>query len=204
MAELDERLAALLARARASLMIEASDAATQRIDARLQAVAAELALEWITGERRFENQSQQTEHWLARFYEELFTDEQPQPTRIYARFGLPLPRSQYVSRLLLARRTNQWRDAARREVLTALESVEARSKEAGKDKATKTQRFELSLSRGGFEQLVVLYDFMVGAISGQNRPAPPKQNPSPGSLVWFSVTAETVLGLIELLRRANP
>ena len=35
---------------------------------RLQAVAAELALEWITGERRFESQSQQTEYWLARLY----------------------------------------------------------------------------------------------------------------------------------------
>jgi len=201
MPEPGRRLAALLERAKGSLAIEASDATKRAIDERLQTVAAEIALEWITGDRRFENQSQQTEHWLARLYEELFADEQPDPTKIYARFGLPLPRAKYLSRLLLARRTSQWREAARREVLTALESVEAKSKAAEAGKAAKTQRFDLSLSRGGFEQLVVLYDFLAGAVSGQNRPAPPKHNPSPGSLVWFSITAETVLSLLPQLRK---
>jgi hypothetical protein len=92
MADETSRLAALTERAQQSLSVEASDGARERLRERLQTVAAELALEWIVGERRFENQSQQTEYWLARFYEEIFLDEQPEATRIYARFGLPLPR----------------------------------------------------------------------------------------------------------------
>jgi hypothetical protein len=201
MADPDERLAALLASARETLAVEASPEAVKRIDERLRAIAAELALEWITGARRFENQSQQTEHWLARLYEELFPDEQPDATRLYARFSLPLPRAQYLARLLLARRTAQWREAARREVLVALESFEDKAKEAEKCKAARTQRFDLSLSRGGYEQLIVIYDFLAGSVTGQNRPAPPKRNPSSGSLVWFSLTAETVLALLTEIRK---
>src|ERR1700733_7875312 len=104
MADTDTRLSDLLTRARSNLATDSSLDAQKLINAQLQAVAAELALEWITGERRFENQSQQTEHWLARLYEVLYPDEQPDATRIYTRFGFSLPRAQYLARLLLARR----------------------------------------------------------------------------------------------------
>jgi len=111
------RLNALLERGWQSLGVEASREAKERLQARLLTLAAELVLEWIVGERRFESQSQQTEYWLARVFEEILPDEQPEATRIYTRFGFPLPRSQYLARLLLARRAARWREAARREVL---------------------------------------------------------------------------------------
>ena len=74
--------------------------------------------------------SQQAEYWLARLYEDIFIDEQPEATRIYMRFQMPLPRAQYIARLMLARRTAQWRKAAREEVLRTLQRVEEKSKEA--------------------------------------------------------------------------
>lgn len=196
-----ERLDALLRKAIANLAAEASDADSRAMKDRLPAVAAELALEWISGERRFENQSQQTEHWLSRLYEALYPGEQPDATRIYARFGLPLPRAQYLTRLLLARRTGQWRDAARNEAIGALETIEEKSREAVQKRAGKTQRFELSLSRGGYEQLVVRYDLLAGAKGEQDRPVPLKRTPSSGSLVWFSIAAETAIALLEALRK---
>jgi hypothetical protein len=198
--EAPERLDALVARAMATLSIEASEEANNRLEGRLQSVAAELALEWITGERRFENQSQQTEHWLARLYEEIYADEQPDAGRIYARFTLPLPRAQYLARLLFARRTAQWRDAAHKEVLAELKRVEPKALEAEKMKAASTQRFDLNLSRGAYDQLVVLYDFLAKGIVGEERPAPPKKIPSSAALTWFSLTAETLLALLKLLR----
>jgi hypothetical protein len=201
MAEHPERLADLLAQARANLGMEASPEASKRLEERLQAVAAELALEWITGERRFENQSQQTEHWLARIYEEMFPDEQPDAARIYTRFNLPLPRAQYLARLLLARRTSQWRSAARREVVAALDGIAGKAREAEAAKAARTQRFDLSLSRGGFEELMVRYNLLVGGIAAQDRPAPPRRDPSSAALVWFSVTAETALRLLAAIPR---
>ncbi|CAN7487139.1 hypothetical protein LJR029_000907 [Caballeronia sp. LjRoot29] len=201
MSEFDDRIKELKARAQKSLGIEASAATKRRIEDRLHLVAQELVLEWVVGDRRFENQSQQTEHWLARLYEEVFSDEQPEANRIYARFGMPLPRSQYVARLLLARRSAQWRAAARAEAQTTLENVEAKSLEARKSKSASSQRFELSISPGGYDQLVVLYDFMASALSGPNRPAPPKRLPSSPSLIWFSITAEAVLALLELMRK---
>jgi hypothetical protein len=196
----DERLADLLERARKSLAVEASNTAHALLKDRLQSVAAELALEWIVGDRRFESQSQQTEYWLARLYEEIFTDEQPEATRIYTRFGLPLPRSQYLARLLLARRSTRWRTAARNELVAALEAIEAKAVAAEKAKSAQTQRFDLSLSRGGYDELIVLYDFMAGSIAGQSRPSPPKRIPSSPTLVWFSLTAEAALGLLKYLR----
>ncbi|MEZ5853029.1 MAG: hypothetical protein R3D68_20535 [Hyphomicrobiaceae bacterium] len=191
----------LLARATSNLSIQTSDASASLVRRRLESVAAELALEWIAGERRFESLSQQTEHWLARLYEELYRDEQPEATRIYARFGLPLPRAAYLTRLLLARNTGQWRDAAHREVLNSLNNVETKAQDAANAKAAKTQRFDLSLSRGGYEQLVVLYDFVARTTPSQDRPAPPRRNPSSGSLIWFSITAETALALLVILRK---
>lgn len=202
MADVDQSLQALLQRARASLVAEASDASKALIEARLEAVAASLALEWLVGDRRFESQGQQTEHWLARLYEELYPDEQPDATRLYLRFGLPLPRAQYVARLLLARRTGHWRNAARAEVTGALKVFEADAKKARDKDVSQTVRFDISLTRGGYDELVVLYDRLVGAIAGQNRPAPPKRvSGSSGKLAWFSVTAECLLALLDLIEK---
>jgi len=204
MAPANDPLTALLDRARSNLAIEASDTVRAKLDSRLQALAAELALEWIVGDKRFESQGQQTEHWLARIYEELFADEQPEAKQIYARFGFSLPRSQYIARLLLARRSSHWRTAARAEVKAALEAVEAKALVAQRAKSAQTQRFDLSLSRGGYDELVVLYDFMAGAVEGQNRPAPPKRIPSSPTLIWFSLTAQTALEILKLLRENKP
>lgn len=203
MTDASERLDALVARATATLSIEASDEARIRLEARLRTVAAELALEWITGERRFENQSQQTEHWLGRLYEEIYTDEQPDAGRIYARLTLPLPRAQYLARLLFARRTVHWRDAAQREVLGELTRVESKANEAEKMKSASTQRFDLSLSRGGYDQLIVLYDRLAKSMVGKERPAPPRKMPSSATLTFFSLTAETILALIKLMREGK-
>jgi hypothetical protein len=194
----------LLAKARDNLGAEASGAARQALEARLQSLAAELALEWIVGERRFESQGQQTEYWLARLYEELFVDEQPEATRLYARFGLSLARAQYLARLLLARRASHWRAAARVEVKALLAELEEGALGAQRADALKVQRFERSLSRGGYDELVVLYDAMASALHEDVRPAPPRRIPSSPSLVWFSVTAETVLKLLELVRKPAP
>ena len=103
--------------------------------------------------------------------------------------------------LLLLRRTSQWRHAAQKEIRTALEQVETRALAAQKAKAAHTQRFDLSLSRGGYDQLIVFYDFMIADIVDQGRrPAPPKRLPSSQSLTWFSLTAETALRLLAFLR----
>jgi hypothetical protein len=201
MADVDADLPELLARAKASLAVDASAAAKARIEARLEAVAASLALEWITGERRFESQGQQMEYWLGRLYEALFPDEQPDATRLYVRFGLPLPRAQYVTRLLLARRSAHWREAARNEVVGALETYEANARAAIKADAGSTTPYKISLSRGAYDEVVVIYDRMVGAIAGQDRPSPPRREPSSPTLVWFSITAQGVVALLDQIRK---
>lgn len=199
-----DRLEELLAKATANLGIEATEASKVRLQAKLRDIAAELALEWITGERRFESQGQQTEAWLARLYEDIYADEQPQAPRIYARFGLPLPRAQYLVRLLLARRTAQWREAARKEVLDCLAGVEAKSEAAIKKDQGATQRWELSLTRGGFEQLMIAYDFMAPETVGQTRPSPPRRLPSSPALTWFTIAADTTVALLAFLRKPAP
>ncbi len=202
MADIDEDLPRLLQRARASLATDASPETRQRLEDRLEAVAASLALEWITGERRFESQGQQMEYWLSRIYEALFPDEQPDATRLYVRFGLPLPRAQYVTRLLLARRSAHWREAANREVRAALETFEANARQAARgEDGGATTTFKISVSRGGYDELVVIYDRMVGAIAGQQRPSPPRREPSSPTLVWFSISAPGLIAILEQVRR---
>lgn len=66
MSEFDDRIKELKACAQKNLGIEASAATKRHIEDRLHLVAQELVLEWVVGDRRFENQSQQTEHRLAR------------------------------------------------------------------------------------------------------------------------------------------
>ena len=201
MADIDADLKDLLSTAQANLTIDASDKSTGEIKSRLQAVAASLALEWITGARRFESQGQQTEYWLARIYEALYPDEQPDATRLYVRFGLPLPRAQYVTRLLLARRSTHWREAARNEVTSALETFEKQAREAIKASAGATAIYKLSVSRGGWDELVVIYDRMVGPIASQDRPAPPRREPSSPTFVICSIAAPGLVALLDHIRK---
>ncbi|TSD89155.1 hypothetical protein FFK22_009275, partial [Mycobacterium sp. KBS0706] len=102
-----------VARAKAALEIDASPASRKRIESGYEALCVDLVSEWVLGERRHETQGQQAEAWIARFYDALHGDEQPDANRIYARYQLGLPRAQYLARLLRARRTAQWRAAAR-------------------------------------------------------------------------------------------
>ena len=188
-----------LARAKAALAIEASAAAKARIDSDYEGLCVDLVSEWILGEKRFESQGQQAEYWIARCYEALHRDEQPDPARIYARFQLGLPRAQYLARLLRARRSAQWRAAARAELRQALGQVEADARAAAAAGRVQVQRFDLSLSRGGYDELVALYDATAAALTGRNRPAPPSKKPSSPTLTWFSITAETILALLAAL-----
>src|SRR5262245_43791085 len=110
------RVEELAERATTALGIDATKQSAARLQQRLQPLATELLLEWLVGEKRFDSPSQQTEYWLSRFYEEIFTDEQPDAARIYSRFGLPLSKAGYVARLLRARSSATWRGAARTEL----------------------------------------------------------------------------------------
>ncbi|MDR6292839.1 MULTISPECIES: hypothetical protein [Inquilinus] len=188
-----------LARAKAALEIDASPEARARIKAGYEALCVDLVSAWVLGEKRFESQGQQAEDWIARCYEALHSDEQPDAARIYARFQLGLPRAQYLARLLRARRSAQWRAAARAELRQALQRAETMSREAAAVGRAQIQRFDLSLSRGAYDELVVLYDAVASAVTGGDRPAPPTKRPSSPTLTWFSITAETILALLDAL-----
>ena len=192
-----------LGRAKAALAVDASPEARARIEAGYEALCVDLVSEWVLGERRYETQGQQAEAWIARFYDALHGDEQPDANRIYARYQLGLPRAQYLARLLRARRTAQWRAAARAELRQVLERAEADARAAAEAGRSQVQRFELSLSRGGYDELVTHYDTVAAAIAGGDRPAPPAKKPSSPTLTWFSITAETILALVDALRRED-
>lgn len=192
-----------LARAKAALAIDASPASRARIDSGYEGLCVDLVSEWVLGERRHETQGQQAEAWIARFYDTLHSDEQPDANRIYARYQLGLPRAQYLARLLRARRSAQWRTAARAELRQVLERASADARAAAEAGRAQVQRFELSLSRGGYDELVTLYDSVAAAITQGDRPAPPAKKPSSPTLTWFSITAETILALLDALRRED-
>jgi hypothetical protein len=184
----------------AALVAQASPSSRARIEAKLDAICVELVCEWIVGEARFESQTQQVEHWLGRFYQELWLDERPDPARLYARFGVSLPRAQYLARLLRARLAPAWRSAAREEVRRCLETVEADACEAGRQSQAKTQRFDCSLSRAAYDELLALYEATASQDAAGQRPAPPRVLPSSPNIAWFSLTAETVLAVLAALR----
>jgi hypothetical protein len=195
----DDAYAALLGRARAAIAIDASAAAGEHVQTRLERLASTLLLEWLVGEKRFESQSQQTEYWLSRFYEEIFEDEQPDATRIYERFGLSLPRAAYLARLLRARRVAQWRQAAGLEMKTQLERYKARAEAAQGEGQGHITEFDLSLSAGAADELRVLYDRIAGFVPERERPRPPKAKPSFGASRWLAVPADTLLQLLAAL-----
>lgn len=199
MAQGEARLDKLLARAKAVLGQDASPEAAKAIEARLESLAAELALEWLLGESRFESQSQQTEYWLARFYEELFVDEQPEPTRIYQRFGLNLPRAAYLARLLRARRSAHWRQAARRELRTQLERHRAAAVKAREAKQAHVTEFDLSLSPGAADELKVVYDSIAAFRADKERPRPPSLKTRFTSARWLALPADTLLLIVDKL-----
>lgn len=194
-----ERLTELSQRAFDALITDASAEAANKLRERLQPFAAELMLEWLSGEKRFESQSQQTEYWLSRFYDEIFTDEQPDATRIYARFGLTLPRAGYVARLLRARGTAIWRQAARTELSKRLKEKEASALQEQADGQAQIIEYDIGLSPGASDELRVLYDRLVATTDEAERPKPPKTKPSFGGLRWLSVPAETLLQMLKLL-----
>jgi hypothetical protein len=99
----------------------------------LCALSLELFLEWLLNERRFETMSQATEHWVASVEERLFPDEAPNPTKLYSRYALSLPKARYLARLLLARRSAHWRASARRELLARLREFESDARRAERE-----------------------------------------------------------------------
>jgi hypothetical protein len=187
------RLSDLVARATDSLSQDCSDASKERIVSKLQDIAAELLLEWLVADKRFDSQSQQTEYWLSRFYEEIYSDEQPDGARIYERFSLSLPRSLYLTRLLRARGMGQWRKAAQQEVRTQFNRNRKDAEEAVKLGRGHVQEFDISLSAGAADELRVIYDRMSEPVQEQERPRPPKAKPSFGNTKWFGVPADTLL-----------
>src|SRR3954447_14626103 len=118
---------ALRARAVAALKARASAASQARIDQAFDELCVELVSEWIVADPRLESSTQQAEYWIGRVYEELITDEQPDPTRMYTRFSLSLARAQYVARLLRTRLASAWRASANDELLRCLASVEVKA-----------------------------------------------------------------------------
>jgi hypothetical protein len=182
-----------------ALAIEASPETVRRIEADFDKLCVELVSDWLLGERRFESVSQQTEHWLARLYDVLYVDEQPEASRLYERFRLPLPRAQYLARLLMARRAGQWRKAARTELIATLGRLKASAGDAVEAGEGQVQRYDTSLSRGAYDELVVAYEAVGRAANDRERPAPPRKLPSSPTVAWFSITAETTLAILNHL-----
>jgi len=195
----NSRLDDLLAQAIPSLEQDSSPRAKAALKAKLKDLAAEMLLEWVVGEKRFDSQSQQTEYWLSRFYEEIYEDEQPDPTRIYERFNLSLARSSYVTRLLRARRMPQWRKAAQTELKTQLARLKKKAEQSKKEGTAHIQDFDVSLSSGAADELRVIYDRISESIEENERPRPPKIKPVFGSAKWFSLPADTLLLILDAL-----
>lgn len=198
---LSERLSQLHQRALDALSTDASAQSVQKLSDGLHLLAAELMLEWLTGEKRFESQSQQTEYWLARFYEQMYPDEQPDATRIYSRFGLTLPRAGYVARLLRARATATWRSAARLELVRRLAEKRESAAQEKADGQSSITDYDIGLSQGAADELRVLYDRLSASMAEGAQPRPPKMKPSFGGLRWLSVPADTLLLILEQLDR---
>jgi hypothetical protein len=189
----------LVNRARTALAGDASEASIQLLDQNLERLCITLLLEWLIGDQRFESQSQQAEYWLARFYDEIFEDEQPDATRIYQRFSLSLPRATYVARLLRARRVAQWRHAAQVELRTELERARETAENYQKEGRAAFEECDVSLSPGAADELRVLYDRLATFKAESERPRPPRAKSSFGATRWFGMPAETLLLLLASL-----
>jgi hypothetical protein len=195
--------AELRAKAIRALKARASPASQERIDQSFDELCIELISEWIVGEPRHESATQQAEYWIGRVYDDLITDEQPDPTRMYTRFSLSLPRAQYIARLLRAQQAGPWRASATAELRQCLENLEASAKPFGGSLRAKTERFERGISRGAFDELIVLYETAAVLVVDGARPSPPRRIPSSPGIAWFSITAETVLFLLAAIRKGG-
>jgi hypothetical protein len=190
---------ALLQRVAGALTTDGSSLVANNATTKLDMVAAHLLLQWIVGAARFDSQSQQTEYWLSTLYDEIFTDEQPDATRIYERFGFSLPRANYLARLLRARRAAQWRLAARVELKAQLERRRKDAEQAQEAKQAHIQEFDISLSAGAADELRVIYDRIAQFAAEHERPKPPKARPSFGNSRWLGIPAETLLLILKQL-----
>jgi hypothetical protein len=179
------------------LASDASPVAQKAIKNKLETLSATLLLEWLLGDKRFETQSQQTEYWLSRIYDEIFADEQPDATRIYERFGIGIARATYLARIMRAQRTGQWRKQARTELKTQLQRNKSRAEQAEKEGQAHIQEFDVSLSAGAADEMRVLFDRIAAFVPERERPKPPKAKPSFGNSRWWGVPAETLLLLLK-------
>ena len=195
----DKQYSALLTRATEALRVDASAPAALQLKNHLEKLAAGLLLEWIVGDQRYENLTQQTEYWLARFYEEIYSDEQPDATKIYQRFGLGLARAAYLARLLRARNAQTWRKAAREELRTQLARNRKEAQKAQDGGTGHVQEFDLSLSPGAADELRVVYDRLGAFTPEHERPRPPRAKPGYGTARWLSVPADTLLLILKEL-----
>lgn len=195
------RLTTLTERAFSALCTDATPEAVEALRGRVAQFAAELLLEWLTGDKRFDNQSQQLEYWVSRFYDEFYVGEQPDAARIYARFGLSLPRARYVAGLLRARGATAWRSAARQELRLRLQArqAEAQSLQRQTPEQADVQDYEIGLSAGAADELRVFYDRLVAMAGNGAQPRPPKFKQSFGGHKILAVPALTLLAVLRQL-----
>ncbi len=206
---LDEMLAELTEEAVRNLSRGADDETSARVKADLPKIAAILALEWITGDRRSETISQQTQSWLTFLYERLYTDEEPSAADIFARFDLPLSRAQYLARMLPAQfsqeRAEQGEKLDRQRAQSA--SDEARG-ELGRafephvqditDANARQKPFDIAVSRAAYDELLAIIDLQeTGA--GAELLRPPQRTASTPARIYFTIRGYTLLRVLDAL-----
>lgn len=203
---LDEMLAELTEEAVRNLSRGADDETSARVKADLPKIAAILALEWITGDRRSETISQQTQSWLTFLYERLYTDEEPSAADIFARFDLPLSRAQYLARMLPAQleedRTIERQRRARSErrvvLLAGLETREKRAAESADPGHADT---ELSLPKEVYTELLTVFDEIASTQSADTSLRPPQRSTTTPGRVYFTIRLATLIALLDFLRK---
>lgn len=196
---IDDSLKDLRDRALETLSSDASTPAVKALKAKLETLSSVLFLEWLLGDNRFDSPTQQTEYWLSRFYDEVYTDEQPDASRIYGRFGIAIARASYLARMMRAQRMGLWRKQARAELKTQLQRQKARAEEVLKGDKGSLQEFDVSLSLGAEDEMRVLYDRAAAFVPERERPRPPKPRGGFGNSRWWGVPADTLLLLLKNL-----
>lgn len=184
---------------RALLARNASEESVERIDSEFESLCVELVSDWLSGEQRFESTSQQTEYWLSRLYETIYKDEQPESTRIYQRFRFPLSKAQYISRLLIARSAGDWRNVARTELKQTLEASRALAEDAIRSGRGVVEDYSISLSRGAYDELIVIYDDVCRRLRSAQRPPAVRKQSSTSSFVACTIMASTVIAILKEL-----
>jgi len=166
----------------------------------LAALSTDLYFEWLLNEQRFDSISQVTEHWVAKTEEILFPNDPPNPTKLYDRYSLPLPRARYLARMLMARSAARWRKGARLELLAKFKAIESDARAAEKTDHL-DQNFDCILTKPVYDEFQVLYEI---ARTGPPQPrplTPPKVISSFLQEVTIRVNGQVILGIIELIDR---